>query len=276
MTAPASTSPSTRVRKRFWIGLVAVVIYVALAGGLANVLESWLQPGDAVASFALTHFPVLIPLIIAGLIFVRWSGWGDDVWRTPASFETRPRRWWMLAFPLLLVAQSVTMLVTTPWSDRTVVLIVVVALGTLLVGFGEELYFRGILRTSLRAHHGETLTLIVTSLLFGAAHSLASVYLGLEPGFIAFQVAATGLNGLLFYGVFRATGSLWLTALLHGLNDFALYVANGDVSDHTASNVAPPPITAAFQIALWVLAVVLLISSIRQDVRERREGRPQP
>ncbi|WP_308799340.1 CPBP family intramembrane glutamic endopeptidase [Agromyces silvae] len=278
MTAPVSNEPAdlratTRVPQRFWIGLLALVVYVALAGGVANLLDAWVQPSSEVGEFALTHFPVLIPLIVAGVVFVRVSGWGRSVWRTPAAFETHPRRWWMLAFPVLLFAQAVAVIVLIPWNDRAAGLVLVVALGTAMVGFGEELYVRGILRASLRAHHGETLTLVVTSLLFGAAHTLGSVMLGLQPTFIAFQVVATAFDGVLLYGVFRATGRLWVAATLHALTDFSLYVSNGDLADHSGSDVLTSPVNVVIQFALWALAAALLVSCIRQDLRARRDRR---
>ncbi|MFB2580519.1 lysostaphin resistance A-like protein [Herbiconiux sp. P15] len=261
------------MQKRFWIGLVAAVVYVAVAGGLATLLDAWLQPEEGLAEFAVTHFPVLIPLIVVGVVFVRRSGWGRDVWRTPAAFGTQPRRWWMLAIPVLVIAQAVTVLVLAPWGERTVALVVVVALGTAMVGIGEELYFRGILRTSLRAHHGETLTLLVTSLLFGVGHSVASLALGLQPAFIAFQVGVTALDGVVLYGVLRATGRLWIAIALHALTDFSLYISAGDLADRSGSNVSTSPVNVALESALWVLALVLLVSCIRQDIRTHRENR---
>jgi membrane protease YdiL (CAAX protease family) len=260
-----------RVPQRFWIGLVAAVFYVALAGGVGELLKGWAPEGDDVAELALSHFTVLIPLIIVGVVFVRRAGWSRDVWRTPSSFETRPRRRWMLVFPILLLVQVVVILAGTPWSRWTIGLLLLVLLVNILVGVGEELYFRGILRASLRAHHGETLTLLVTSLLFGLAHALGSVIAGMPIGFIGFQVGVTAVTGAVLYGVFRATGRLWVAMALHALNDFALRVSSGDLGSRSADDLDPSPANIAVQSILWVFAVVLLISCIREDRRARRE-----
>ncbi|GIT82109.1 hypothetical protein LLS1_37780 [Leifsonia sp. LS1] len=259
-----------RVPQRFWIGLVAVIVYVALAGGVGNLLDQWFPTTNDVAELALSHFPVLIPLIAVGLIFVWRAGWRNDVWRTPASFETQPRRWWMLAFPILLLAQSVILLVGTPWGRWSVGALLVILVVNIMVGVGEELYFRGILRASLRSHHGETLTLVVTSLLFGAAHALGSVLAGLPIGFVAFQVSVAAAAGAVLYGVFRATGRLWVAMALHALSDFALRVSSGDLSSRSADDLSPSPVTITTQAILWMLTLVLLISCIRQDARTRR------
>ena len=112
---PATATPAERVPRRFWVGLVAAIVYVALAGGVAELLTEWISTEDDVAELSLGHFPVLIPLVAAGVWFVWWAGWTKHVWRTPAAFETHPRRWWMLAFPALLLVQSIVLLAGTPW-----------------------------------------------------------------------------------------------------------------------------------------------------------------
>ena len=158
-------------------------------------------------------------------------------------------------------------------TDRSLVLIVVVLVGTAMVGLGEELYLRGILRVSVRAHHGELLTLVVTSVVFGLAHSLGSFLSGLPIGFIAFQVAVTALDGAIYYGILRATGRLWVPIVLHGLNDAALYLVSADSSSHVAAGFNPATWTSIAPVALGILTAVLVISSIRQDrhTRARRQ-----
>ncbi|MFZ4893000.1 CPBP family intramembrane glutamic endopeptidase [Plantibacter sp. Mn2098] len=258
-----------RVPQRFWVGLAAAAVYVAGAAGVANLLTGAFPQSDPLADLALGHFPVLIPLIVAGVLFVRWAGWRDQVWRAPAAFETTPRRWWLLAIPVLLLAQSVTVLVTMPADRWQLGVILLVGAVTALVGFGEELFFRGILRASIRAHHGETVTLIATSLLFGAGHSIGSLMNGVPPGVIAFQVGVTALDGAVLYGAFLATGRLWVPIVLHALDDFVLRVGGG-VQSGPSSDVSLGPVSIAIEWTLWVLAIALLVSCIRRDVLARR------
>lgn len=275
-TTPGEARATMRVPQRFWVGLAAAVLYVLVAAGLATLITEWFPPRNEVEDFALGHLPVLIPLIIVGVLFVRRAGWTRDVWRTPAAFETRPRRWWMLAFPVLMLVQVAIILSATPWGDRNAALALLILGVNLLVGIGEELYFRGILRTSLRAHHGETVTLVATSLLFGFGHAFGSLLAGLPVAFIAIQVGGTALMGAAFYGVFRATGRLWVAIAFHAVNDFALRISSGDLTSASASDLDPPAAAGVIQFALWVLTLVLLISCIRQDLRDRRERRSTP
>lgn len=263
------TSP-VRVRPMVWVGLVAAAVYVAGAAGVANLLTVAFPTTSESVDFALGHAPVPL-LIVAGVLFVRWAGWSPRVWRVPAATETQPRRRWLLAIPVLLLVQVLATFAYVPWSDRSMVLIVVVLAGTALVGLGEELYFRGILRVGVRAHHGESLTLLVTSVLFGLAHVLGSLLVGAPASIIALQVAVTALDGTVLYGVLRATGRLWVAVVLHGLNDAALYLNSADTAGPAATSFNPSSWFAVLPILLWVFTAALVVSCIRQDLRARAD-----
>lgn len=268
-----TSTPQHRSALRPWIGVVAVVIYVAAAAGISTLLTGALDLKDPLAELVVAHTPVLA-LVVAGILFVRWSGWTTSVWRTTAVFDTRPRRWWMLAIPLLLLAGPIVSLASTPSdNDWNVGSIAVVGVVFLLVGLGEELYFRGIFRASLRAHIGETLTLLITSAAFGIAHSFASLFHGLPVGFVLFQVAVTALAGIVYYGAFLATGRLWVPILLHALGDFSLTISSGTLTETASATTSPGTANVAIQAALWALAVIVVISCIRQDRRARRDAR---
>ena len=217
------------VPRVFWVGLVAIAVYVLIAAGLANVLELLVKPATPVADFALTHFVPLSLLIVAGVLFARKAGWLAAVWRDERAVAEAPRRWWMLAVPLLLLVGPVADLFDVPWGERGIGVVLLLLLGCVMVGFGEEFFYRGILRVSLRAHHGNFVTLLVTSVLFGISHSLGSLLNGVPVSVIAFQVGATGLTGALYYVAFCATGRLWVPILIHAFTDFVLY-AQSDLS----------------------------------------------
>lgn len=78
-----------------------------------------------------------------------------------------------------------------------------------LVGFGEEFYFRGILRASMTRRHGETFAFVQTSLAFGLAHSAASLAHNVPLPVVAFQVGATTAAGAVLDSAYLATGRLW-------------------------------------------------------------------
>ncbi|MEN0021632.1 MAG: type II CAAX endopeptidase family protein [Microbacterium sp.] len=268
---PTSISADDRVRRRLWIGLLAVIVYIAFAAGGGALIDALgAADADPVAELALTH---LIPLpiaiaIAAGLVFARLSGWWTDVWTDAPIARATPRRLWWWLVPLAIVAQLVALVSDVHWSRLSAAYVAVGLLAYLLVGLGEELYFRGILLESVRARHGETVTLLVTALAFGVAHSFGSLMGGVPVGTIAFQVAVTTMDGVLFYAALRVTGTLWVPIVLHGLGDYARWLAapgdDGSVS----------PLAVGSQIAMTVLAVMILFSVIREDRRTRKPRVP--
>lgn len=254
-------------RRPVWVAAIWVLAYLAVAAGLPFVWDALGAPDDGSAvAFAIGHAGLPV-IILAGLVFVRRARW--HVWTVPAAvFEERPRRRWMLLVPIALLAQALFIVATVPWADRAVLLIVVIAVGTALVGLGEELFFRGILRSALDARHGETLTLLVTSITFGLAHSVGSMLHGLPLGYIALQVSATMLDGVLFFAALKATGTLWVPITLHALADFGRYLTSGN-ADPELGHVNAGSAVIWLQFLLGALAVPILISAIRADLRAR-------
>lgn len=252
--------------RRIWVGLLAAIIYVLLAGWFGEFVGEFAAPGDDDAEFALGHFIPLTILIVGALVFLRWAGWSRDVWTSPSVF-TEKRRWWMLAIPVLFAVQVVIGLVTVPWTERAVSTVVIVLAGTAMVGIGEELYFRGILRVSILGHHGEFLALILTSVLFGLGHTIKFVLMGMPLAPFAFQIVFLAMDGALFYGALRATGTLWVPIALHSLNDFQLYLHSGDADGVNEQSYGGDPITVVAEISLIALSVALLLSTILNDRR---------
>lgn len=275
-TVPAAGEHGPRVPHVFWVGLVAVAVYVLIAAGLANLLDALALPASPVAEFALSHFVPLPILIAAGLVFAKWSGWSAEIWREAPAAAPLSRRWWMLAVPVLLLVNPVMGLFNVPWTALGFGVILMLAVGCLMIGVGEELFYRGILRVSLRAHHGDVLTLVVTSLLFGISHSLGSMFNAVPMPIIALQVGATMLDGALFYIAFRATGRLWVPIAIHAMTDFALY-AQSNFSGAATGHGIPDAGTAvvAAQFALGALLIAFTVWAIRNDSRERAQRRAQ-
>jgi membrane protease YdiL (CAAX protease family) len=270
------------------VGLALVIVYVLLAAGVSNLLVDVLQPDSVAAEFALSHFVALPILIVVGLVFARWSGWSRDIWSSePARVSTggsmsgstvgsvaRPRPRWLLAVPVLLLINPVVGLIAAPWSERPALFVLTVALGCLMIGFAEEFFYRGALRVSLRSHHGEFVTVLVTSLLFGLSHSFGSLTHGVPLPIVAFQVAVTAMNGAMFYAAFLATGRLWVPMALHALTDFSLYVQSGDsdaAPGHAGMDLGP--VSAIVQVALGIFTLVFLISLARDGWRSRGSAR---
>lgn len=274
MTTSPPTTETRRVRPRIWIGLVAVLIYIGFAAGLGNVVGG-LAGDDATAEFALSHLIPLPIAIAAALAFVRWAGWRQPVWRETPTVRLTPRRWWLVSIPVLAVLVPLGQAVTIPWGDRAISFILIVAIGTLLVGLGEELVFRGILLVTVRERHGELVTLLVTAVVFALAHVFGSVWYGLPPAAIAFQVAVLAMIGVGYCWVRRVTGRLWVAVLLHAFTDFVLYVgseAGNPAAAMATTSDATNPVSVTAQILLAIAITASVISVIREDIRTRRHA----
>ncbi|GAA2190405.1 hypothetical protein GCM10009786_27570 [Leucobacter alluvii] len=268
-------SASVRVPRTFWVGLIAVVIYLLFAAGLGNLMDVIIPTSDPTAELAASHFIPLTIAIVLALMFVRWSGWSAEVWSSRSTLRDTPRRWWLVAIPVLMLLLPLSQLPGAPWGERGVGGIFIVLAATLMVGFGEELVIRGILFASIRANHGELVTLLGTSLIFGAAHIAGSLIAGVDPLSIVFQVGALAMNGSLYYWVRRVSGGLWLGILIHALTDFSLYISSGDGSASEAlqssNTFAPVDIfPGVVQWLLIILSIAGVVSAALEDRRTRR------
>lgn len=271
MTPTPARSVGDRVRRSVWVGLALAVFYVIVAAGGGLIVDAVLgDEPDPVLENALAHLLPLPIAIAVGLVFVWRSGWWRDVWSPTPIRANRPRRLWMFAVPIAVVVQIVLLVVQAPLATLTAPYVLVGLVSYLLVGLGEELFFRGILLQSVQARHGETVTLLITALSFGLAHSIGSAVHGIPAGAIAFQVAVTAVDGVVFYAILRVTGTLWAPIVLHGLGDYGRWLSAGDGQDHTSAG------DAAVQILLSVLAAAVLVSAIRADLRTRRDARATP
>jgi len=263
-----------RVTPRPWIGLLATVIVVAVIAGLGNVISALFPTDQPALDFAIGH-ATLPFVVVTGVFFVRWAGWSKEVWRpAPAEGNRAPR--WTLAVVVLLLTLPALSLAGTPWSERSITYLAVAAFGCILIGISEELFLRGILVESIRAHHGETLALIVSSLLFGLAHSVGSALHDIPVVYIAFQVAGTAYDGALYYIALRATGRLWVPIAIHALTDFGLYAQSGGTDADAGHAIDLSYLGVGPEMVLGILLIIFSVWCIRVDIRNRRRERERP
>lgn len=255
------------IPRTIWVGVAAASFYVLIAAVVGNLLDPLAGGDDALDFVIATWIPVAV-LIIVGLLFARRAGWLREAWSAPSPFVER-RRWWLLAIPVVLVLQIILLLVDVPWSERAMSVVLIYLVGSLLIGIGEEFYFRGIFRIAMRGHHGELAALLVTSIAFGLAHTVGYFFNGVPIGATALSVAFLAMNGALFYGALRATGTLWVPILLHGLGDFARFMQSGGDAHEEAQGLSGDAGTAAVEYVLIGLSIALVISVARSERRSR-------
>jgi membrane protease YdiL (CAAX protease family) len=154
-----------------------------------------------------------------------------------AAIVTRRHRWKAVGFTLsgansrslLLFAPVFLMSVWYVTIAPTIIgygTIAIPSLGTifalaavaLLVGFVEEIYFRGMMLQALKSKGMWTAT-VVTALLFGPVH-LENMFLGAAPLGVILQVGYATALGLSFSALVMVTGLIWPLVLAHALLDF--------------------------------------------------------
>jgi membrane protease YdiL (CAAX protease family) len=99
--------------------------------------------------------------------------------------------------------------------------VIFVSINTMLVGFSEELMFRGILLQGLLSRLSIWPAIWVTSALFGAVHVL-NVFITGELLASMIQAVAAFMSGMMFMAIRIRSGSLWPAIVYHALWDFCL------------------------------------------------------
>lgn len=238
-----------RVRPTPILGVALAIGYIILWIGLAYVFGgdiTDIDSGDAIRPFAMSLTICAVTLIVVTTILGWW---------TPVLWE-RPRLTglaWIA--PVLMIGVAIVSIatggVTSMDSDRllwTVVLAV-------LVGFSEEMAFRGLALVGMRGGASELNSFLVATILFSLLHA-PNVLLGAEIIGVPIQLVLTFLGGTALYLARRAGGTILVAMVAHGLWDFSTFAG-------------PADLMAPIQIGTLVVIFVLLIA-IRRQVFEAK------
>ncbi|MEF2969093.1 CPBP family intramembrane glutamic endopeptidase [Paenibacillus sp. M1] len=216
--------------------LTAVGSAAAQIGGLAEVPAYLIMT----ASVALS--------ILAGLWLLRRFRLSarEAGFRRPASGSARSV-WFCV--PLLLM-EAIPLAVYGPAFARPGVEYAALALFTVVVGFNEELYFRG-LSFSFLLGKSRKQAVIGSSLIFGVLHA-ANALSGTQPAEVLLQIAFAFLAGLTLALIISITRSLWIGIVWHIVHNFISF-STELAFDRTALVVitAQVLILAIYTVGLW-------------------------
>lgn len=167
---------------------------------------------------------VALAIVLVAAVFL--IGWGRETgllsmprWR--ATLFTLP----YLAFVLFLVfaTYGAALLENEDFALTSAQLwsVGVASFTALVVGFFEELLFRGVLLHGLRSKLPAIAAVLLAALVFGLFHFVN--WVGGQPlGITIFQVAGAIGGGIFFGALVLWTGSLWPSIVMHGLWDAAV------------------------------------------------------
>ncbi|MBC6496687.1 CPBP family intramembrane glutamic endopeptidase [Microbacterium sp. 4-7] len=244
-----ATESSLRIVPRVWLGVLGLVLYLAVFYGvwIFNGID-YNRIGDSEDTLWKWYVAPLLAGAVVITIVVSVYGW----WR-PSLVESRARMpRWVWVFPGALALVALANLIVGDTSALTPTMWLLLTIGSLLVGFNEELATRGQLIVALRSRFGELGVWFFSTLLFGLLHLPNTLFgtgvLGISQVFITFAI------GSAFYLLRRVSGTLIAAMLLHGLWDFSSFAANSGL-------------TAIFGIPIGIASVIVAI------VLTRREGK---
>jgi CAAX protease family protein len=130
------------------------------------------------------------------------------------------------------------------------------AVGMLVVGFSEELLFRGVLLVGARSALSEGCAVVFTSALFGVFH-FVNLATGQGLGATTAQVGGAGLSGVVFYLARRLSGTIVVGPLLHGASDFFALAQSESGAELTAGSIG--------DVVAMVIAIVAVVKLVRND-----------
>jgi uncharacterized protein len=184
-------------------------------------------------------------------------------WWKPAIHEPRKvGSKWMWSIPVLLFLGAIANLATTKWGEIDGVgsYAAWLAIGTLLVGFSEELLTRGLAIVGGRGSMHEKWVWVFSGVIFALLH-VPNAFFGQSVSSTALQVVFAFGVGLMYYVTRRLAGTLIVTMGLHAIWDFSVFI-----QDHSGMNLEDKPVAAGgpvlyVAIVLGVIALVKILKT---------------
>ena len=235
-----------------------VVALLAFLGYVVVVAALWRVNSVDYATIGDTRSNALRGLVVpigigAGLLAVAttWFGW----WEQALFEEPRSGPGWAWVVPALIAVVVLLRLATVGWSSaQAASLLPVLAVGTLFVGFAEELLTRGVVIVGLRADLTEVWVWVGSCALFGVLHGI-NVLFGQSGKDTARQIVFAFVMGSAFYVTRQVTGTLVVGMVLHAAWDF------GTLGSQATDKTKATESTAA-KVAGLVSVVTLVIGLV--------------
>ncbi len=218
--SPAAVSTFKGMRRTPNAG-IAIGIFIAYVAVVSLVWVVFGVDYDTIsASTSSVLQAVVYPVGLGAVVLAiaaTWLGW----WRA-SLFEDpqlRLRSKWGWAATIILAAAVAISFVSVDYTVLGGSFIAALAIGTLLVGFSEELLTRGLGIVGARGSMAEQWVMVFSATLFALLHVPNAIFgQAIEP--TVQQVVTAFVVGVVFYVVRRATGTILVTMVLHAGWDF--------------------------------------------------------
>lgn len=257
-----ATLMSTRVKPNLWIAVGVFLGYLAIFFALWAAFDlDYDTLADTVESIR-DNYAITLAVGAAFLVIaITALGW----WR-PTIFEVeRVGPSWLWVVPVVLVIGTVISLATVEWSEISGEAALWLLIGSIGVGFNEEITTRGLLIVGGRSRFQREVWVVVLSCLaFGSLH-LPNVFYGQSVGTTITQFIFASLVGVVYYVLRRFTGTLIVPMVLHGAWDGALFSIDFSGED-----------PALLPNLMYYIAIIASFVGLVRILREHPDTDPQP
>lgn len=262
----------------FWRFLPVMAIYFAIylpAGKIAaNLADRSYSEADTLSSVGAIFIQLTAGLLVGSIVliaFTTFMGWNAEIFGRQPIY----RSGWMWLGPVVVAVPILMRIFGIDWGGRPLSVILMMLATGVLIGFSEELLYRGVAVKMLRSGgHREWSVAWLSALLFSASHSL-NIFSGGSLRTVVGTVVYTLGFGLLMYLSMRAVGFIAGAMVLHALTDPTTFLANGGLPDKvdTTSVVGLPGLAGGYSLFVLVPVAVILGCFIRGKVGEPKQGR---
>ncbi len=258
----------------FWRLLLLVVVYLSMylaSGWVAAQFASGYGDDDLLSSLGAVFFQLTVGLVFGAVVLTvltTYMGWNDEI------FDRQPiyRSGWMWIAPVLVAIPITLRVLDIDWGGPALSVVLLVMASGLLVGYVEELLYRGVAVRMLRAAgHRELGVAALSSLLFGLSHSI-NLFTGQAVTTVGGTMVYTVAFGVLMYLTMRATGFIIWAMVLHGLTDPTGILDSGGIdkmpgSDGSSALADAVGLVTIVMVVIWIP----LLLCVRGKVGEPRE-----
>lgn len=220
VSSPGTSSTRGAPRRlRVWHFLIIMVVYIAIVQGTTISLTAgqdveYAQPTSV--DYLIRSYVVPVGLGTAFAIGITgYLGLWQEIF-----VERRRFRRWTLVFPAIVLICALIVTNYTGLGEKGIVFALLLFISTMMIGFGEELVFRGIGVTAFRQDgFSEFKVGLWTTVIFGLAHGTNIFTAGPQA---LIQVVLTTATGFVFYLILRSSGALVIAMAAHCLWDFSI------------------------------------------------------
>ncbi len=252
-----------------WRFLAYMAVYLAVylgAGWVAARFARDLATDPLLSSVGSVFVQLTAALIVGAIILIAtmvYLGWTKELFGRQPIY----RSWWMWLGPAIVAIPILLRIFGIEWGKNALPIVALVLVTGLLIGFVEELLYRGIAVKMLRnGGLGEWAVAALSSLFFAISHSV-NLFSGQSFTTVGPTVVYTFAFGVLMYLTLRSFGFLIAAMILHGLTDPTTILASGGI-DQLTEGGSTSGLLAATSLVTYglILAGFILLIFIRGRV----------